>query len=162
MILVNSVIEIYTKAWSYEAVFRYLKTGLTGISAEDTDMIENYVLLNGIRGDRWTVDEDWNYKITGEFDNEPDKEYEKEVLARINIVRRQIASPLMRLFEGIKGQKTVKEICSALYEFINSLGIPERLEMWVNDFKRKVCTAWQENIPRPGTIFYRCLTSWLK
>lgn len=137
MILVNSVIEIYTKVWSYEAVFRYLKTGLTGISAEDTDMIENYVLLNGIKGDRWIGDEDWNYKITGEFDNEPDKEYEKEALARINMVRRQIASPLMRLFEGIKGQKTVKEICSALYEFINSLGIPERLEMWVNDFKKK-------------------------
>lgn len=137
MVLVNSVIEIYARSWSYEAVFRYLKTGLTDIPAEDIDILENYVLLNGIRGDKWTADSDWNYKLTGEFDNEPDEEYAKEALSRINAVRRQISSPLIRLFDGMKGQRTVKEICSALYEFISSLGIPEKLEMWVNEFKKQ-------------------------
>lgn len=51
--LIRSVLEILTKNFSYEAVFSYLKTGLTPVKREDIDKIENYCLKRGIKGKRW-------------------------------------------------------------------------------------------------------------
>jgi len=42
--LIMSMLDIFIENWSYEAVFRYLKTGLTGIDRESIDRLENYVL----------------------------------------------------------------------------------------------------------------------
>jgi ATP-dependent helicase/nuclease subunit B len=50
VLLVLSALEIFTSNWSYEAVFRYLKTGLAVVEREDLDLLENYVLANGIKG----------------------------------------------------------------------------------------------------------------
>ena len=36
--------------FSYETVFHYLRSGLTGFSTEQVDRLENYVLTLGIRG----------------------------------------------------------------------------------------------------------------
>ena len=60
--LVLSMMDIFVHNWSYESVFRYLKTGLTGIAREEIDILENYVLANGIRGNQWTREEDWDYR----------------------------------------------------------------------------------------------------
>lgn len=38
------------RRYSYETMFRYLKSGLIGISKEDISLLENYVLANGIKG----------------------------------------------------------------------------------------------------------------
>ncbi|MFR6380570.1 MAG: hypothetical protein ACLUNZ_13085 [Evtepia sp.] len=36
--------------------FEYLKTGLTGLTPEDCDRLENYVLTWDIRGRQWTAE----------------------------------------------------------------------------------------------------------
>ena len=40
--------------WSYESVFKYLKSGLVNIDSNEIDILENYVLANGIKGFKWT------------------------------------------------------------------------------------------------------------
>ena len=45
--------------YRYDDVFRYLKTGLTGLSAEDVDLLENYVLKWSLEGSAWTGARDW-------------------------------------------------------------------------------------------------------
>ena len=47
-----SALEIVEKGYPYDTMFRYLRTGLTGISRHDIDMLENYCLAVGIRGSR--------------------------------------------------------------------------------------------------------------
>ena len=42
-------------------MFRYLKSGLIGISKEDISLLENYVLANGIKGKKWFEDK-WEYR----------------------------------------------------------------------------------------------------
>jgi len=41
--MVLSMLDIFIENWSYETVFRYLKSGLTGIDETEIDIIENYI-----------------------------------------------------------------------------------------------------------------------
>ena len=53
--LITSAVEIFTKNFSYESVFRYLKTGLLDIEVEHIDILENFIIETGIKGKRkWT------------------------------------------------------------------------------------------------------------
>ena len=43
-----------TGGYAYEDMFRYLKTGLAGLTLEECDRLENYVLTWNLFGSRWT------------------------------------------------------------------------------------------------------------
>lgn len=133
IILLNSVLEIFTKNWSYEAVFRYLKTGLVNIERDNLDLVENYVLANGIKGKKWFEDK-WQYSLTYTYENSDEEE---EKLEKINEIKNIIIKPLMNLSKKIKGKKNIKEICTALYEFLMVIKAGEKVEQWVLDFKEK-------------------------
>ena len=63
IVFILSALEIFANNWSYEAVFRYAKTGFLSIERDDLDLLENYVLANGIRGNMWTREDDWDYPL---------------------------------------------------------------------------------------------------
>ena len=48
--MIRSLLEVVQKDFSYESVFRYVKTGLVSTEREKTDRLENYVKALGIRG----------------------------------------------------------------------------------------------------------------
>ena len=55
---IRASIEMAVKGFSYESVFRYLRCGMSDITREEADLLENYVLALGIRGfgkwkERW-------------------------------------------------------------------------------------------------------------
>ncbi len=49
---VRSVMEIAARDFSYEAVFRYLRSGLSGLSEDEIDRLENYCLAHGVTSKR--------------------------------------------------------------------------------------------------------------
>lgn len=137
VVFINSVFDIFARNWSYESVFRYLKTGLTGVDKESIDLIENYVLANGIRGKQWTSEEFWNYRIN--YGNESDEltQYETAILNRINETKDFIAAPLNKLQNSLKGNNDVRSMCTSLYEFLVDSGALERIEEWTNEFREQ-------------------------
>ncbi|WP_130837048.1 PD-(D/E)XK nuclease family protein [Lachnoclostridium sp. Marseille-P6806] len=51
---VRGALRVRAESWSYEAVFHYLRGGLTGLTADETDLLENYCLKHGVRSrKRW-------------------------------------------------------------------------------------------------------------
>ncbi|NSW89199.1 MAG: helicase-exonuclease AddAB subunit AddB [Firmicutes bacterium] len=134
--LIISVFEIFIYNWSYEAVFRYLKTGLTGIPREDIDLIENYVLACGIRGNKWAKEEYWEYIPEMVWDDEKKQEYQ-DLLMKINDIRRQIITPLMEFHSRAAGRKTAREICEALFDLLCVLEVPKRMDMYIDKFKEE-------------------------
>lgn len=134
VLAVLSALHILSGGWSYEAVFRYLKTGLTNIAKADVDLIENYVLANGIRGSRWTRDEQWSFSPDG-YGGAELTEYEKTTLARINEIRNDIVTPFKNFEAYIRGRKKCREICTALFGFLTEIGIPARMEEIVDAMK---------------------------
>lgn len=46
----RSLFHLAVMDYSYESVFRYLKSGMSAFTDEETDILENYVLWSGVRG----------------------------------------------------------------------------------------------------------------
>lgn len=136
IVFITSALEIYSKKWSYESVFRYLKTGLTGIDRDDISLLENYVLANGIKGSKWT-EESWNYRLNYRFDKIAMEQNEKEIIEKVNRLREKIVEPLTAFFNKVSGRKRVKDICTALYEFLVSVAIHEKIEELIRHFKEE-------------------------
>lgn len=138
IVLIISCIEIFSKRWSYESVFRYLKTGLADVSREEVDLIENYVLANGIRGKKWTEVSKWQYRIIYSFNKDEEiSEEEQKNLDEINIIKDKIILPLKQFHENIRDKKTAREMCTALYDFLNSINVPEKITTWIEKFKEE-------------------------
>lgn len=128
VVFILSALEIFTDSWSYEAVFRYARTGLTGVAREELDLLENYVLANGIRGNVWIRQNEWDYPV--EHSNrgvEPDQK-ESDSLIRINAARRQLTAPLEAFRAKTKGGARAVEFCTSLYELLCSTGANKMIE----------------------------------
>ena len=63
--LVTAALDIVTNGYTYDSVFRYLKTDLTDLDQDDRDELENYVLKWDIRGSRWTQSKAWTWHPRG-------------------------------------------------------------------------------------------------
>lgn len=134
--LIISMMDIFIENWSYEAVFRYLKTGLTGIDQGKIDQLENYVLACGIRGNKWIVDKKWDMSV----DLIPEERESAEritYLDEIDDTRKKVIEPLMEFRDKTKGRKSAVEYCKALYEFLCSLKIPEKIEGSIVKFREQ-------------------------
>ena len=135
VVLITSVFEIYLKNWSYESVFKYLKTGLVPIDREQIDLLENYVLANGIKGFKWK-EEIWQYPLDLNFKKlEQESLEEKRKLNILNETKQLILEPLLKLFNELKVSKTVKEKCSVLYNFLLDLGVLRKMDMLSKEFE---------------------------
>jgi len=135
-LLVLSAISIIQKNFTYETMFRYLKTGLTGIDRSDVDLIENYVLANGIRGNQWYSQNPWTYRLNHSFEEEPSQE-ENETIDKVNMIKQSIIEPLLILKDGLKKNKSAKEMIKCLYEFLCQIGIPERIENLIDLYSQR-------------------------
>ena len=113
-----SALEIVEKGYPYDTMFRYLRTGLTGISRHDIDMLENYCLAVGIRGSRaWH--EPWKKKRST---------YQPE-LETLNALREQIMAPFLNLEAVLKDKEAnVRAYVTAVYEFVTALHSAEQIK----------------------------------
>jgi ATP-dependent helicase/nuclease subunit B len=133
--LILSLFDIFSSNWTYQAVFRYLKTGLTGIDRDSIDIIENYVLAFGIRGKLWTQEQEWDYRMDIVPDNNGISENESLLIKRINEIRKSITTPLINFYEKAKGRNKSRDICTYLYEFLCDIGVPQSIEKQVDEFR---------------------------
>jgi len=133
--LIMSMLDIFNENWTYEAVFRYLKSGMTGIDQDSIDRLENYVLACGIRGSRWTDGHEWRMS-SDLIPNNKSFEKQSKLLERINEIRILVSAPLLEFRKKTEGRKKASEFCSALYDFLCTIGVPERIENSIEGFRR--------------------------
>lgn len=115
----RAALEILRMNYSYEAVFRFLKSGLSPLPMEDVDQLEDYVLALGIRGgNRWK-----NPFVMAA----PGK---KKELLRINEIRVAFLAILEPLETRLKeSDATAKELVLGLYEFMEQEQLYEKMEV---------------------------------
>ena len=93
--LITAALDAAAGGYEYDDVFRYLKTGLTGLEQEDVDLLENYALKWDLRGSRWTQKADWTMHPKGyglAF-----QDADRALLDRLNAARRRAVEPLEAL-----------------------------------------------------------------
>lgn len=123
VVLIISSLEILSTNWSYESVFKYVKSGLITLESTYIDKLENYILANGIKGYKWTRD------LIGNTDEELTQE-EIEIFEYMEEIRR----PIINLYNKIKGDVTVRKYCTALYEFLLEINAFETMDKWLENF----------------------------
>lgn len=94
-----SILEIYSKSFSYDSVFNYIKTGLVGV--ENINELENYCLKWGIQGKKFYKDT-WNFEEKDNFVDE----------------QKLVFEPLLKLKEDLNKEKNAKNISKILYNFL--------------------------------------------
>ena len=142
--LVRSALAICTtrQGWSYDNVFRCLKTGffkeICHLTADTLDQLENYVLEFGIKGKKaWTQQAAWNYVSRHSLEDDV-KEADAEALERArqaDSCRRLIAAPIARMEESLHEAaklpegKMAEALAAGVYSFLIDLKVPEQLDM---------------------------------
>lgn len=124
--LLTGVLAAIGGGYEYDDMFRWLKTGLAGLTPEECDVLENYVLKWEIHGGMWLRDVDWTENPDGY--GAPWNENRQARLDQVNGLRRRVRSPLARLAEGLKAGETAGEKIDALYGFLEELGLQDALE----------------------------------
>lgn len=115
---VLSILEIFSKNWSQEAVFNYLKTGFTNIEASDIFKFENYCIKWGIKYRKWN--KEFTYGI--------ETEAQKKEIENLNQIRIKIIEPLIKLQKNMNKEKTVDKISKYLYQFLLEEGFELNLQ----------------------------------
>ena len=125
--LIRAVLEIVEKDFSYESVFRFLRTGLSGFAEADIDFLENYVLARGIRGaSRWKKKFLKPMRHTGRIRVEED--VLQQELARADQLRERFWKQIEPFYEIASGQEqNVAELTRGLYEFLTELQLEEQI-----------------------------------
>ena len=116
---IRAAMDLAVKDFSYESVFRYLRCGMSDLTREQVDRLENYVIALGIRGwSRWQ--EKWVRIYRGEDPQE---------LEEINQFREAVTEELKPFMDGIsqRGLK-VRTYCEALYQWIVQREIQQKLK----------------------------------
>ena len=124
--LITGVLSAMGGGYEYEDMFRWLKTGLAGLTPEECDRLENYVLKWEIHGQMWLRDLDWTENPDGY--GAPWNEARQAELDAVNGLRRRVRELLLPLAEGMKTSKTAGEKVEILYTFIERLSLRSALE----------------------------------
>lgn len=124
--LLTGVLASIGGGYEYDDMFRWLKTGLSGLTPEECDQLENYVLKWEIHGGMWLRDVDWAENPDGY--GVPWTAVREDRLAQVNALRRRIQAPLSRLAEGLKTGETAAAKVNALYGFMEELNLQDALE----------------------------------
>ena len=107
-----------------KTVLRYLKSVLSPITPEECDELENYAVLWGIRGEKWS--REWTLHpagLGGEWDEESTAK-----LAMLNDARSRGITPLVNLKKGLREAKTLQNQVDALYAFLDEIHLADGLE----------------------------------
>ena len=124
--LLLSAVDAVTGGFEYEDVFRCLKTGMTSVTEQECDLLENYAIRWEIRGQMWLRDVDWTACPDGYgLEMTP---HRQEQLSEVNRVRRKVRTLFLQLSDGLKEHKTARGKAEVLYTFAELAGTPEILK----------------------------------
>jgi ATP-dependent helicase/nuclease subunit B len=122
----RSALDVVTHNFDYEAVFRFLKCGLTDFSTDEIDLFENYVIAFGIRG-KYRYEQEWQKKYRTNYEID---------LEKINFVRGCILKVFTPLYETLTDKNSsVRECILSLYDLLCTYHIEEKTNRFIEKFK---------------------------
>lgn len=140
---VRAVMEMLEQDFSYESVFRYLRSGLGGFSREDVDLLENHVLAYGIRGKNkwgevWAFHENGQQKPGKEVSQEKGEEAQENKWQHLNELRSQFMAQMESVTVVFEDKEsTVRQRTKALYDLMVQLDMQRQMMDWQDFFEKQ-------------------------
>ncbi len=129
--LILAALSIISGHWRSDDIISYIKTGYSGITSDECDLLEIYVSTWNISGHRWTDDIAWNMNPDGYTDVLTERG--KSTLFSVNHIRSRLITPLINLRDSFGAECTVRTASEAIYRFLCDLNIRERSEQLDED-----------------------------
>ena len=124
----RSLLAMAEENFTYDSVFRFLRTGLCGFTDEEVDRMENYCLALGIKG----------YKKWQQAWVRQTSEAGEAELQELNHLRVRFVEKIQNLVFVLKQRKkTVRDVTLAVYEFISEEKMQEQLSEMEQKFQEK-------------------------
>jgi len=125
---IRSLINLVEQNFSYESVFRFLRTNLSGFTWEEVDALENYCIGLGIKGyKKWQ--EKWIRRLSDM------KEEELEKLNHLRVAFVEKTDDFVFVLKQRK--KTVKDITMAVYEFMVKEELQLKIKRQEEEFQQQ-------------------------
>lgn len=121
--LVISALETVGGGWKTNDIITLIKTGMTGLSPEESDILSGYITSWRIHGKRFYDEYEWNMNPDGYTDKLTEEG--SRILQISNKARHTICAPLLLL---ALGKASVREYCTAVYHYMTKLEIYEKTE----------------------------------
>ncbi|HHY83616.1 MAG TPA: ATP-dependent helicase/deoxyribonuclease subunit B, partial [Clostridiales bacterium] len=119
--LVLTCLQVIDRGYRYEDIFKLLKTGFCGLSAEQVEILENYCLEFGIKGKKWL---------------EPfELGREDYPLGLLDACRKHIMQYFLKLETGIRESSNIEGMVRALYTFLEDICLQQQLEAWIEELR---------------------------
>lgn len=122
--LVTAALDAVAGNYRYEDMFRCLKTGLAGLSPDEVDRLENYVLKWDLRGSAWTRKKPWDKHPEGYGVAWSDGD--RQTVEELDALRRRAVEPMEKLH--LAPEKTGAGLALALYGYLEDISLTESLD----------------------------------
>ncbi len=122
---IKSALSLFDRDFSYETVFHYLRSGLSDLTPEEVDKLENYCIKTGLRGYRG-----YSRLFTRRA---AQAEGDEEALAELNGIRERMMAQVEMLHLG--KEEPVKVYVNALYDFLVQNRVQQKLFAYQEKFE---------------------------
>ena len=154
---VCAALEMIATRFSLSAVRKYLKTGYSGMTAEESDLLLNYAESWSIRGNAWLDEKPWTRNPDG-YRSGSMKEEQKAVLASVNHAREMFVFSILPLVRALKkpgkGEDreapNVDRMLEALYDHLERCAASDR---FVNTVNGMLARGEEEDARRESQIW---------
>ncbi len=125
---IRGIFALFEYDFNYESVCHYIKNGMTDISMEDGDALDNYLLATGLRG---------YGAFTAKFKRKPRRIGDK-ICAQAEQARGQLQEEMKELAVVFRKKKgPVKEYLQALYFYMVKMEYEQKMEHAAKNFEEK-------------------------
>lgn len=140
---IYGLLMVLEENFSYESIMRLLRTGLSDLSVDEIDRLENYLLASGIRGRK---------KYSEPFTIAP-RGYSPEDMVALNEIRLRLFAPIEHFVQTVFAQDertqekkagawltpakslSVRALSYGLYEYLVFYHVQEKLENKAEDYE---------------------------
>ncbi len=121
-----TALSVVSRGWQTSDMTAYIKSGFSGITADESCVLESYISAWKISGKRWSDGVSWNMNPDGYTDVVTERT--TQILDTVNALREKIVPPLESLCDSLSGGCSVHEAVLALYNFLCELEIDKNAQ----------------------------------
>lgn len=123
---ITALLDIAGEGWQPGLIFKFLKTGLTQLTPDEIEEIENYSIKFKITGGKW------KREFTLAFDG-----YNEEDLTMLNQAREKVCNIITGFEKEFKNAGTAKERTSQLYKYLTEdANLPVKISEYIGALER--------------------------
>ena len=126
---VLTALDAAQSSFEPKSMMRYLRSALSPLDPDLCDKLENYVIMWGIRGQKWL--QEWEYHPEGLGIGWESSH--RQNLAMLNEARTSVVAPLILLRDGFRNSSNVQDQVLCIYQFLTEIHLEERLEQMARE-----------------------------